>query len=72
MTIKRYDKPHKEQIDLNGPQGNAFCLLGVAKRYASTLGYDWDEIEGKMTDGDYENLVQIFDDYFGEFVDIYR
>jgi hypothetical protein len=60
-------------IDLTGPQGNAFFLLGYAKKLAKQL--DFEDIDGlldKMTSGDYENLVQVFDDHFGDFVILER
>ena len=55
-------------IDLTGPDGNAFALMGYAKRFAKQLKLDSDKIIKEMTKGDYENLIQTFDDYFGEFV----
>jgi len=65
--------PHSRQkIDLNGPEGNAFVLLGYAASYAKQLGLDKKEITTEMTKGDYENLILTFDKYFGEYVDLYR
>ena len=55
-------------IDLTGPDGNAFALLAYAKRFAQQLSYDFNQIKDEMTSGDYENLVQVFDEYFGDFV----
>ena len=55
-------------IDLTGPDGNAFALLTYAKRFAQQLDLDFNKIKNEMTSGDYENLVQVFDNYFGEFV----
>jgi hypothetical protein len=55
-------------IDLTGPDGNAFALLAYAKRFAQQLDLDFNKIKNEMTSGDYENLVQVFDNYFGEFV----
>jgi len=62
-------------IDLTGPEGNAFVLLGYAQRFAKRLGYDREEIDelmGKMQSGDYENLIQVFDDHFGPYVILER
>ena len=59
-------------IDLTGPNGNAFALMGFASKLAKQLGYDKSEIIDQMTSGDYENLVQVFDDYFGDFVILER
>ena len=59
-------------IDLTGPQGNAFFLLGQAGRYAGQLGLDGDQIITEMKSGNYENLVQVFDRYFGDYVILER
>ena len=63
------------EIDLTGPEGNAFVLLGYAKRYAKQLGKNGVEAEAivnEMTSGDYEHLLDVFDSYFGNFVTLYR
>lgn len=73
MTIKPKDQePRKLVIDLTGPDGNAFALIGRAKSLARQLSKDWKPIQERMTSGDYENLVQVFDDEFGEYVNLYR
>lgn len=59
-------------IDLTGPQGNAFFLLGTASNLAKQLGLNSDEICEEMKSGDYENLVEVFDNYFGSIVTLYR
>ena len=59
-------------IDLTGPQGNAFFLLGQAGQYARDLGLDSDSIITEMKSGNYENLVQVFDRYFGDYVILER
>jgi hypothetical protein len=59
-------------IDLTGPQGNAFFLLGQAGQYARQLGLDGDIIIAEMKSGNYENLVQVFDRYFGDYVILER
>ena len=68
------DKQQQSEIviDLTGPDGNAFVLMGMAKRYANQLGLDADKIINDMRSGDYEHLVQVFDDTFGEFVILER
>jgi hypothetical protein len=69
----RDKKPQSEiVIDLTGPDGNAFALLAYAKRFAQQLNLDFSKIQDEMTSGDYENLVQVFDDYFGDFVILER
>jgi len=59
-------------IDLTGPQGNAFFLLAAAKDYSKQLGLDSKQITDEMISGDYENLVETFDKYFGKFVILER
>ena len=59
-------------IDTTGPDGNAFVLLGYAKSYAKQLGLSFDKIKDEMTSGDYENLIKVFDKYFGSFVILER
>ena len=60
------------EIDLTGPQGNAFFLLGTARNLAKQLGLNSSEILDEMRSGDYENLLEVFDSYFGDFVTLYR
>lgn len=67
------DKKQQSEIviDLTGPDGNAFALLAYASKFGKQLGWDRDEIEiilREMRSSDYENLVNTFDKYFGEFV----
>jgi len=60
------------EIDLTGPDGNAFVLIGMASRLAKQLGKDGRDIQKEMIDGNYEHLVNTFDKHFGEFVTLYR
>jgi len=78
------------EIDLSGPDGNVFVLMGMAKRFAKQLNLEiegLDVLEGlgfsesqsagdwivdQMKSGDYENAIQVFDRYFGEYVILYR
>ena len=65
----RSKSPQQEVIiDLTGPDGNSFVLLAYAKRFANQLDLDFNQIKNEMTSSDYENLIQVFDKYFGEFV----
>ena len=73
MAIKSKDEMSSERsIDLTGPDGNTFALLGQAKRYARQLDMDFNLIQKEMTSGDYEHLLNTFDKYFGGFVTLYR
>lgn len=74
----RGDSPRERSIDLRGPEGNAFAILGLAKNLCSQLTeadperYDWDKINTEMTSSDYKNLVNTFEEYFGDYVTIYN
>jgi hypothetical protein len=60
------------EIDLTGEQGNAYYLLGLASSLSKQLGYNSKQIKEEMTTSDYENLIQVFDKYFGNYVILYR
>ena len=60
------------EIDLTGPNGNAFYLIGTANNLAKQLGLDKAKVQAEMMSGDYENLIKVFDKYFGHFVTLYR
>jgi len=60
------------EIDLTGPDGNAFVLIGKAGNLAKQLGLDSKAIQAEMMQGNYEHLVNTFDKHFGEFVTLYR
>jgi hypothetical protein len=63
------------EVDLTGPQGNAFYLLGLASNLAKQIGWGKDSIDSLMEDmksSDYENLLKVFDKHFGSFVILYR
>lgn len=68
----RSKRPSRPVIDLTGPEGNAFVLLGYAKQYAQQLGLDSKKIHQEMASGDYENLIETFDRYFGDYVILER
>ena len=59
-------------IDLTGPEGNTFVLLGYAKQYAKQLKFDEKKITSEMMEGDYEELLETFDKYFGDYVILER
>jgi hypothetical protein len=60
------------EIDLTGPDGNAFVLIGKAGNLAKQLGLDKDAIQKEMMGGDYDHLLNTFDKHFGHFVTLYR
>lgn len=70
MALIKDDFPKKHTIDLRGPQGNAYYLLGTASKLANRLGLDAKAIDADMTSGDYRRLVEVFDKHFGEIYDL--
>ena len=72
MIIKKEQHSAPLAIDLTGPEGNAYTLLGYAIRWCKQLGRDWVAITNEMTSKDYEHLVEVFDREFGNFVTLLR
>lgn len=75
MIVEKKNQERGIIIDLTGPEGNAFCLLGNAQTLGRKLGYTEERVQQileEMKSGDYENLVQVFDREFGDFVTLYR
>ena len=73
MIVKKQETPEQRpEVDLTGPDGNAFVLMGLAKRWAKDLGLDGEMITQEMMMGDYENLLDVIEHYFGDYVIMYR
>ena len=75
MIKDRKELKHKMiEIDLSGPDGNAFVLLGLANRLGKQMyGYEKTEkILEEMRLSTYELLILTFDKYFGSVVTLYR
>ena len=72
MAIKKKVNKSTIEIDLTGPDGNAFVLIGTATKLARQLGLDSKAIQAEMMSGDYEHLVNTFDKHFGHVVTLYR
>ena len=70
--IKKKRKKSYMEMDLTGPEGNVYVLIGTAMNLARQFGYDDEMIKEQMMSGDYENAVQTFDKHFGEHVILYR
>ena len=74
--IKQKETQNKGiEIDLTGPQGNAYYLLGLASRWSKELQFSdsyREEMLEKMRSSDYENLIQVLDNEFGSVVTFYR
>ncbi len=75
MAIIKKARSKKIVIDLDGEQGNAFYILAVAVKIGKSLGMPADKIaaiQSEMKSSDYENLIQTFDKYFGDYADLMR
>jgi hypothetical protein len=70
--IKKKQNNGKIEIDLTGPHGNAFYILGVAKSLCKQLDFNESFVLNEMKSGDYDNLIKVFDKYFGSVVTMYN
>ena len=68
MTIQKKTRRTQEPIDLDGPDGNAFTLIGVAMKLAPQLGLCPKRVVEEMKEGDYIDLLLAFDSIFGNVV----
>ena len=74
MIRAKKPEPHIV-LDLTGPEGNAFYLIGVARKLATQFEYTKDKIESLTKDlmsGSYEDLILKFDNEFEEYVILER
>lgn len=76
MIMSLDKRMNSNSIDLAGPEGNSFVLLGYAKRMGKeVLELKEDEIKVMLDDmmsGDYEHLIEVFEEYFGDWVVLYK
>ena len=72
MTIRSKQPRDEIVIDITGPAGNAFSLMAQAKRFAIQLDLNENAIIKDMMSGDYEHLLKVFDNHFGDFVTLER
>lgn len=56
------------QINIDGPDGNSFVLLGYARQFSRDLEMDSANITKEMMEGDYNHLLSVFDKYFKDYV----
>ena len=65
----------RPEINLLGPEGNAFVLMGYADQWSRQMGFKSekkDAIIKDMMSGDYEHLLSVLEEHFGEHVIFYR
>jgi len=59
------------EIELSGPEGNAFYLMALVEKIGSQLRLSVEKKNKIITDmksGDYENLLKVFIENFGKVV----
>lgn len=64
----RKKKSHPITIDLTGPEGNAYVLMGYAKQWSEQLDLDFNTILEDMKSSDYEHLLNVLEKNFGNVV----
>ena len=57
-------------INISGPDGNAFALMGYAQTFAKQLGINSKPIIEEMMSGDYDNLLDVFKNNFSDVVEL--
>ena len=65
----------KPKIFLAGPEGNAYSLMSLVRKYGRQLGLPEDAMNDMLRDmksSDYEHLVSVFVSNFGMVVDVYN
>ena len=72
MITSKRPASGKKRIDLQGPEGNAFALMGITSNILKQLGKDPKPILDEMMSGDYEKLLHVMDREVGDFVIMHR
>ena len=72
MIRQKQERQGPIVIDLTGPDGNAFVLMGIARNLAKQLKLDGEMITKEMMLGDYEDLLRTMENYFGDYIIMYR
>lgn len=60
-------------LDLSSSDGNAFYILGAAKRLGRELDYSTEEMHEMLTEmrnGDYNHLIKTFKQHFSSLVEV--
>lgn len=61
-------KKNKIIINLTGPKGNIFYILGLVKKLSKELNYDFNKIHNEVLNGNYTNAIKVIEKYFGEYI----
>jgi len=67
--IKKKIKQKEFVVDLDGPDGNVFSLIGLAKQLMNQIDRSrTPKIVAEMMSSDYHHAVYVFEREFGSFV----
>lgn len=70
--MKKEKDNHNIIVDLNGPHGNAYFIMSVARHLSRSLDVDFKPIEAEMKAGDYNNLIDVVERHFGDYVEFWK
>lgn len=77
--IKSKKESRMIEVDLTGPDGSVFYLIGLAKRLANQMNrlqgdndLDPKAIQEDMMSGDYDHAVDVLEEHFGHIVIMYK
>ena len=54
----------KPELKIIGNDGNAFAILGKARKVAKANDMDWGKIQKEAMNGDYDHLLRVMMEYF--------
>jgi hypothetical protein len=75
LELKSRPEPTMVEIDLTGPDGNVFSLINSCKELSRRFPIDVSFMQVQdemMASKSYEEAINVFDSYFGEYVILYR
>lgn len=61
---------HKIQYELSGPDGNVFAVMSYARKLGEELDMPVRPTIEEMTQGDYNHLLSVFNEHFGDYVEL--
>jgi hypothetical protein len=67
--MSKYKLLFKNRIDLAGPDGNVFNLIGIGRKILLEVDAGKDEIiqfSNEMCESDYEHALNVFKNWFGD------
>jgi len=68
VLLKPQYTDYNTTIDLDGPDGNAFALMGIVEQLAAQIGWSREKIDAVIADmmsGNYAHLVKTMDRELG-------